>query len=435
MTASEALRRILAVHWPVVFLLAVAGISLGFVIHLHDQTMYAASTRLTLDTRDAQSSTESRAIADGARAIVTSRAKVAGGLRAIGATRNPDDMAANDITLNPVGTSDVLELTVTDRDPRVAVALANNLAQSLIQARLQASQRESSVERNQQISALTARIKQIDADLATVEKAMQSASPADVAVLSGRVDTLNSERATLTQQQLAFEAQANALPYPLIVSPAAAHALSSRRPLDMALGLMLGLVAGVAVAGLLEVLRPTVASPAAIAEEVGAPLLADLRARGGLSADDRLDRLGAVLHTAMQGAEVRMVELMAAGPPVGLGPLAIQLARRLPPHEAQFDEGARPVVEVFKAGVNGSRPARVGLVLVAPAVVKRFQLRSAVSFASLARQQLIGVVTYRPGRFDQEIAAAATPPLPWDRSSTGGGSRHSVLPGMGRSRR
>lgn len=435
MTVNEALRRILVIRWPAVVLLALAGISLGFAIHLHDRTMYAASTRLTLDTRDAQSSTESRAIADGARAIVTSRAKVAGGLRAIGASRNPDDMAANDITLNPVGTSDVLELTVTDRDPRVAVALANNLARSLIDARLQASQRESSVERDQQITALAARIKQIDADLATVEKALQTASPADVAVLSGRVDTLNSERATLTQQQLAFEAQANALPYPQIVSPATVHVLSSRRPLDMALGLVLGLVAGVAVAGVLELLRPTVASPTAIAEEVGAPLLADLRSGDGLPIEDRLDRLGAVLYTAMQGAEVRFVELMAAGPPVGLGPLAVQLGRRFPPKEAQPGEGGRPVVEVFKAGVNGARPASMGLVLVVPAVVKRVELRSAASFASLARQQLIGVVTYRPGRFDKELAAAAAAPPVIGSSGAWEDSQPTALPGMGRRKR
>ncbi|HXM55848.1 MAG TPA: hypothetical protein VOB72_10710 [Candidatus Dormibacteraeota bacterium] len=419
MTVAEAVRRILLVHWIVILVFTLAGVGVGYALHVRDQQMYAASTRLTLDTRDTQSAVQSRAIADAARAVATSPSRIAADLDIIHARRDPYDIALNRVTLNPVGTSNVLELTVVDPDPAVATALSNRLAQTVIQVRLDASQRATPAERDQQLADLNTRISRIDADLQAIEAALPTASAPDAATLSGRVDSLYAQRATLVQEKLAYEAADKQLPYPQVVEPAAALPVPSRRPQDMALGLVLGLVAGIAAAAGLETLRPTVASARGVAEVAGAPLLFDLSARRRLSRAERMDRLSAAVRLAMDGAEVRFVELLPVQHDLDLSPLAEQVSRRLAYDQECPVDGVPPAAGVYRVGVNGAGIGRVGLVLVAPSIVRRAVLEAALELVSLTRLPLVGVVTYRRGRLRRSI------PLPPAKPAGGARRRPS----------
>src|SRR5207248_6065006 len=108
-------------------------------IHLRAGTSYTASARLVLDTPDPKSRTEAAAIADTAQAIATSPAQVQAALQRIRLDRDSINVADHDVTVRPLGTSGVLQLSVKDRNAQAAAAIANSLADQVIRARLRIS--------------------------------------------------------------------------------------------------------------------------------------------------------------------------------------------------------------------------------------------------------------------------------------------------------
>src|SRR5439155_18346310 len=72
MELNEAARRIVWRHGALILAFVLMGGVITAALHLRDQTTYTATSRLVLDTSDPQSSAESVAIADTARAIATS---------------------------------------------------------------------------------------------------------------------------------------------------------------------------------------------------------------------------------------------------------------------------------------------------------------------------------------------------------------------------
>src|SRR5437867_8360961 len=139
---EEAFRRIVGQHWRLIVCFVVIGLAVAPLIHLRAATAYTASARLVLDTPDPKSRTEAGAIADTAQAIATSPAQVQAALSRIGVHRDPLSVANNDVTVRPLGTSGVLELSVIDRNAQAAAAIANSLAAQVIRARLGVSSGE-----------------------------------------------------------------------------------------------------------------------------------------------------------------------------------------------------------------------------------------------------------------------------------------------------
>jgi len=62
---------------------------------------------------------------------------VQGALDEISARRDARDLALHDIEVQALGMSGVVQLTVTDSDPNLAVALANEIGKAVIQKRLE----------------------------------------------------------------------------------------------------------------------------------------------------------------------------------------------------------------------------------------------------------------------------------------------------------
>src|SRR5438309_6882063 len=76
MALQEVARRVLLGHWMVIAGLVIACMAGVTVLHLREAPTYTASTRLVLDAPAPTSLTEATAIADGAKAIVTSPSHV-----------------------------------------------------------------------------------------------------------------------------------------------------------------------------------------------------------------------------------------------------------------------------------------------------------------------------------------------------------------------
>src|SRR5215831_5199273 len=165
MEVGEAVRRILVQHWRLIAILVVIGIATGVVLGLSGPRLYAASARVSLSSTDPQDAAESQALADSARAVVTSPSHVARAVTAIGASRDANVVAQQHVALQALGTSGVTELTVTDPDPYVAARLANALAQDLVATRRDMA-RGAAQSPAEQLANVQAEIGQIDAQIA-----------------------------------------------------------------------------------------------------------------------------------------------------------------------------------------------------------------------------------------------------------------------------
>ncbi len=139
MELSEAVRRIFVQHWLLIAIAVALGVGAGALRTLGG-TSFTATTRLVLDAPDPRTSAESMAIADTVRAIATSPSQVRGALAGQAAAgRDPIDVAKHHVSVSALGTSGVIQLSVSDQNAKVAAAIANALAQEIIQTRLSIS--------------------------------------------------------------------------------------------------------------------------------------------------------------------------------------------------------------------------------------------------------------------------------------------------------
>jgi len=396
----EAAERILGAHRMLVAGMVLVAVAAAVLLHAHNPDLYTASTRLSLDAPDPQTAAGAQALADTARAIVTSPGLVARALIAAGVPNVTEEsstkFASQDVKLEGLGSSNVMQLSVTYPEARTGAVIANQLASGLIKARLEATRGRLSqllAGVDGQMTALDRRITQIKAQQGSVS-----------AVSHAQLAELVRERSDLASERESILVQDSLRPQPSIVDPArAAVAPDPTRLLpDVALAALLGLVAGIGLASLIETFSPTLVGPDAVAREVGAPVLAELpRANGHATAFERelRDR-----HVRLAAGYARMgaVELADLGPLNMSTDIALMAARLSDPIRAKrvlVTAGERLEVRAIqrsRRSANGDQSGATGLVLVAPDVIKRHDFVWVAKTLETQGQELLGVVTYRP---------------------------------------
>lgn len=288
-----------------------------------DVTTYSAAARVQMDSPQPKSLPEATALGDTARAVVTSPNHVAAALRAVGAPRDVEDFAQNHVSVQPLGSSQVVQITVTDPVPAVASGVANALANDLVTTREQAASAETAKVLgglDAQIAAIQQQIGQVNAQLANVNNTVDVSTPGGRQQLADATATLRTQLDTLTRNLVALQGERDSIqlaaaqrPKATVVEPASVPTQADfpRRYLDDVLGVLAGLVLAVLLAAVLELVRPTVRGKTAVARLFGAPILGE---RTFL----RRDRARALAWTAMRlrlaaaAAGVDTVELVAA---------------------------------------------------------------------------------------------------------------------------
>ncbi|SFL25618.1 hypothetical protein [Geodermatophilus ruber] len=393
MDLNEAAQRILRRHWVLIVVMTVIGLSIPVALLRLQEDTYEATARIVIGAGDARDSNEATALADTALALATSEGVLGRALEQAGARRDPV-IFVEQVQVEPVGTSGVLELSVTDTDARASAAIVNAIAAEVVRMRddgFYASTRQALADTDAEIATLSQRIAEVEA-----------AADSTVARF-GRVDALAlrhaqavGERANLQgQRQQLVQALAGAVrPQVVDASATAGILVPSEAPSRLAVGGILGLVLGVALAATKESLRPTL-NAAAIARHLGAPLLGRLprRPRGDTGVSDPW--LANYLKLAADDAGVRSVQLVPVGPWVDVSGLARDLddeegGLRVTPL-ALDAEATRDQVRQREAVGPGA-----GIVAVVPAVVKGTAVFEHVErHTELTRQPVIGVITYR----------------------------------------
>ena len=438
MELNDAAHRILGRHWRLIATFLCLGIALAGLIHLGSSKTYTASTRLVLDTPDPKTFAEAGAIADTAKGLATSPSLVKRALAKAGVTgRDPDEVAKHRVTVQPLGGSGVLRLSLSDENSRAAAATANALAAQVISKRLDVTNGQlrdvvSGVGRR--IDALSREVSRLDTKISSLQAAgAQPATSSRLARLLRQRDLLVQQRGVLESTRSSTLSTDAERPAASVVSPASvpANADSSGFLPDIVLGAILGAVLGVGVAAFREGFRPTLMGGHALAKELDAPLLGTLSTdpSGKPRAND-VTRIAGRLQLAAKAAGVRSVQLIGLRDDLDLpGSTDLDdLARRLDglaptpdrepvaaaSHAGTSNEaealGEEPMHSEAGALAEGGQRARVRvfdsnslaltngggmrLALVAPATVKKAELDELRDLVRVSPGGLLGVVTY-----------------------------------------
>ena len=383
------------------------AVGLAAISHFGDSSSYTASTRLVLDTADPQSRAESVAIADTVKALATSPSRVRDALRAGGVTgRDAEQIAQDRVSVRALGSSGIVEISVTDAKAAAAALIANALAAEVIETRLAVTRGETQgamAAIDQRIARLNRRISSLDATIATLSaQGSDNLTRSQVNDAEGTRDFLARQRGVLEAQQVSLLSNEALRPKPSIIGRATAPkaANPSRWLPDLLLAAAVGLILGIGTAGLIETLRRTVTGGAALARAFDTPLLGTVRpsfADGRAAAGD--PDLAVRLKLAAEAADVTDATLFPVGRSIDTEALAVQLGPWAPDlagggrRNSRRPDDAAVAIRPFGA-TNGHAQGvdRTGLVVVSPGSVTKAELEQAVQLVHRTSLPLLGLI-------------------------------------------
>jgi capsular polysaccharide biosynthesis protein len=420
MELQEVVRRIVIGHRVVILAFLILSMGAVLAYHLQEAPTYSASTRVILDFPNPSDAVQAATIADAAKAIVTSPSHVQSALRMAGVVRDPI-LEGRSISVVPMGTSGVLQITVQDTNPAAAAGIANALTHDLIQTRLASGPASQIAGLDDQIKGLDDQIKGLDDQLTSLDQQLASlnaqlqALPVDpttfqtsavrAQILTDQIAARSAQRSTLTQEVLTLEGQRANLaaqrdslaaggsrPAPTVIELASAPAAPdpSRLPIDMALAFLGGLVLGVLAASALEIFRPTLTGGEAIANALGVPVLGWI--------PDPTGTLPRRLKQVATAAEIGVVELIGAGDTFGLAALAKSLRGQLGPDQAGGKRLAIYSTNDVPTRYRNGHTQSCGLVVVVPESLPKAALAPVTDLVSNSGRTLLGVITHRSNR-------------------------------------
>jgi capsular polysaccharide biosynthesis protein len=323
---------------------------------------YAATATIQGQGTTPDATTQVTAIQSRVSAVATDPGLVGSVLSQAKVNLSAVQVARHNITVTPLSSSAIMDITVTNPNPQVAIDLAGLLANAVV-----TQLNELGVKDNPELAALAKTDEQLSArrDQLLAELAHANASNASTSV---SVQSLLSQLGATEQELATNESQSQQVLATLttetgasVVSvPAYASGVSRHVAVDAALAALLGLVLGLLFATLREVMRPSVAQPAAGARELGAVLLGSSDERRGKIV--RLDPdLPERLSLAAHRAGVLAIILTGPGSPDRLAALAAELRDAMPSPERADTRSARVLTAArLDHGHNGDDPGSNG---------------------------------------------------------------------------
>ena len=406
MELTEAVQRILRHHVGLILALVGLGLLVPFLMNVGRDDTYVAFARLSIGAKDTTNAQQTEALVDTARGIVTSLAQVEAAIEEVSVQRDPRNVAGGQVDIKSIGTSGVLVLSVSDGDPEVAAALANALSEQLLASR-----------RELLIDPLEQRLTQVDDDLAAVDveiddiQAQAQRPGAIIDEVRLRLEDSIQRRSDLQAERQALSESLAVTPKPALIDPATAPGVPEPASLaaDLMVGGLLGLVVGVAIAAVIEALRPSIVSGNALARVLGVPVLGRLPnspRQGG-----RLDHwLPHHLGLAASGAGVESVRLTGVGPEVDLKDLAKGLQAAVAPHLVvdviESDTGDPRLSDTPGGKWSQADRERPGLVVVAPEVLPRKALSDLEYLLAITEWPLLGIIVYPRRRTARRVTAS-----------------------------
>jgi capsular polysaccharide biosynthesis protein len=311
---------------------------------------YAATADVQTQAAAPSASTQVSSILSQVSAIATSPAVVQEAIHGAKVDRNAVDVAKRQVSTATLDSSAIVAVTVKDPDRQVAARLSQALAGAIV-AELNAPGTGAS----QQLATLTRQETQLNArrldllsqlnsdqarNLATTDPQVQ----ASITELAGIEAQLSTNAAA--QQQVISNSNASQ-DASVISEPTVATTTSASRqvPVYVVLAGLLGLILGLLIATIDELVRPTLADPEAGARELGVAFLGNAEITQGENVEADLIALEADLVTSVQLAADRLgaatVVVTGAMPSMQLTKLAAEMNQKLPAADNSLSQETR----------------------------------------------------------------------------------------------
>jgi capsular polysaccharide biosynthesis protein len=404
--------RLFRLHAKLILFFLVAGVAGGLALQMGGKPQYQASALFTMGVPDPASAEVAGVLAATAHGIATGPQLVDRAISEVGVSRDETKVAA-DITIQTMGPSGIVMLSVTDPDPSVAIRLANALTNGVVSTRANLVQngKESSLRGlDQQEASTNAEIQNVNSEIGSLTGQSSNEAIARLTALEARLTSLQDFAGQIIVQKNNLESQLG--PQATVIDQAVSATEIRGRTLDNALlGGVLGLVLGVAIAAAREVARPSLVGPVAVSRAIGAPLLGELNTPPDSWTIAALPDAGSYVELAADAQNVQEVRFAALDPKhrrrrakvrMLEGPLQrlrFSLPRPEKPSAESADNGqstglASAMTALPAAGQDGQGPMRTGLVVAVPKVVKAADMDAVANFIWISGWVLLGVITY-----------------------------------------
>lgn len=296
MEVNEALARILVGHWRVLLTCLLLPVIAVTALQVLKTPEYVATTRLQASSSPPGSDTEADSVLNRVKGIATSPDVVGNALARAGiGGRSATAVAADEVTVARLGSAAVFDLSVTDPSPAVAGLLSRQISAAVVDF-LNDSGNQTVALMTKLINSQTAAITKRETIAAKLQLTSDPLTKAD---LTAQLSTLDEEIGNLASSVRQLQVtNATGGSAALISQPAAAQKVVSTLPTDLAIAAIAGLVIGLLLASVLELVRPTVSGARPFAEQLGAPLLGTLLSKPGRRQTD-LDAREAAAHEAL----------------------------------------------------------------------------------------------------------------------------------------
>jgi capsular polysaccharide biosynthesis protein len=323
---DEVAARLLRQYWMLLAICVAVPLAAISFLTAKQPAVYSSSARIITGSVVPQSSAAADAVASQVEALATGRTAVAQALQSAGADRNLSSFIGNNIAVSGLGSSQVIDLTVTDSSPRVAqkvskilaaevVGSINNVGQSGLRAALTAN--------DQEIVRLSQR---------RAVMAGQAAAQPRNQQLQAQLAGIDQVIANFTGDRSRLLIQAGTLGLATVIDQPGLPARPESKAAVQKLGLagLLGLVAGILIASIAETTRPTVPGARRVSRRLSVPAL------GQLSGEDlnggntpALGELALRCRLAAAHADLRTIALVDIDGKRDLAALATALTQSL----------------------------------------------------------------------------------------------------------
>jgi capsular polysaccharide biosynthesis protein len=356
MELNEALRRIVIGHWMLIVALVVLPVMVVAGLHLATVPTYSAAARVQASSTPPGSDTEADAVLSRVDGIATSSTVINQALAKTKITGRSAAQLAPEVAVNRLGSSAVFDISVTDRDPKVAVPLSGAIAEqtvAFLDGTGSAQPSSLMAQLDQQQTTLRAQRTQLATNLALAK------DPVQIANLAAQLASVDQEQSNVAGSIQSLQSQTlSDSSAAMISTPTQAGKVPSTLSTDLGLAGLAGLIVALLIATILEVLRPRVADARAFARELDAPVL------GRLTSHKEAEQVHVIARPEVRVALGRAVDrhtvtmVVLTGPPKTgrLTALAADLRTGL---TGRLPADAPPVTESASTG-NGHLPALQG---------------------------------------------------------------------------
>ncbi len=274
MTLDEVFKRVVQAHLRLILVCILVPLAAVGYLQAHSTRDWVATVRTQVESTAPSSATEADALSSRVLALATTPYLVQQALTSARLPGDANTIANHHVTSQRLGESPIVEISVSNPDRKLAgeqvTAIATRVVSFMNDGNKQVFQQQLGAVRRQLNAALAAR------DQAARQVARQAtpttASQTQLNDAQSAVDRLN---ATQSQMELSNATR------DLVVlingpDPQVVQTNSSLIP-RAALALLLGLLLGIAVAALLETMRPRIAGARSVARVLGAPMIGAVR--------------------------------------------------------------------------------------------------------------------------------------------------------------